>query len=153
MALALAALLALGLGVLMLHRGPRQGPGTTRRSVAVLGFRNVSGQPEAAWLSTALSELLRAELGAGEKLRIIPGENVARMRAELGLPEADSLARDALTRIRSSLGSDLVLLGSYTTAGPPQGGETLHLELLLLDTSEGQTVAAVTDEGDGRRPA
>src|ERR1700722_3834425 len=41
-----------------------------RRSIAVLGFRNLSGRPEERWLSTALSEMLSTELVAGEKLRL-----------------------------------------------------------------------------------
>jgi DNA-binding winged helix-turn-helix (wHTH) protein len=65
-----------------------------RRSVAVLGFRDLSGRPEDAWLSTALAEMLNTELAAGEKLRLVPGEDVARTRADLGLPDAESLSKD-----------------------------------------------------------
>lgn len=43
----------------------------SRRSVAVLGFRNLTAKPEVAWLSTALSEMLSTELGVGEHLRIL----------------------------------------------------------------------------------
>lgn len=60
-----------------------------RRSVAVLGFKNLSGRADSAWLSTALGEMLTSELGAGERLRTIPGETVARMKIELGLADAD----------------------------------------------------------------
>ena len=41
-------------------------------SVAVLGFKNVSGRPEAAWLSTALSEMLTTELASDHKLLGFP---------------------------------------------------------------------------------
>jgi hypothetical protein len=37
-----------------------------RRSLAVLGFKNLTGSREAAWLSTALSEMLASELSAGD---------------------------------------------------------------------------------------
>src|SRR5215471_10806889 len=59
-----------------------------RRSVAVLGFRNLSGRDDQAWISTALSDWLTTELSAGEQLRTIPAESVARMRIELSLPSA-----------------------------------------------------------------
>src|SRR5215469_5452046 len=49
-------------------------PLKTRRSVAVLGFKNLSGRSDDAWLSTALSEMLSTELAAGERLRTIPEE-------------------------------------------------------------------------------
>ena len=45
-----------------------------RRSVAVLGFKNLSGRADTAWLSTALGEMLTTELTPGEKLRTIPAK-------------------------------------------------------------------------------
>ena len=33
-----------------------------RPSVAVMGFKNLSGRPQSAWLSTALTEMLSTEL-------------------------------------------------------------------------------------------
>ena len=94
-------------------------PSAPRRSIAVLGFRNVAGRPEAAWLSTAFAEMLTTELAAGEQLRTIPGENIARMKIELALADADTYAPDTLGRIRDRLGSDLVVFGSYVTIGGP----------------------------------
>src|SRR5271166_2928489 len=54
-----------------------------RKSVAVLGFQNVSGHADAAWYSTAFSEMLRTELAAGDQLRIVEGETVDRMKSDL----------------------------------------------------------------------
>src|SRR5260370_13815825 len=82
-----------------------------RRSVAVLGFNNLSGRTDTAWLSTALSEMLTTELAEGGKLRTIPGESVAQTRISLSLPEADSLSRETLGRGYRNLGSDFVVLG------------------------------------------
>src|SRR5262245_54290707 len=45
-----------------------------RRSVAVLGFRNVTQRSDAAWLSTAFSEMITTELTADGSLRTVPGE-------------------------------------------------------------------------------
>src|SRR5579885_2905266 len=92
-----------------------------RPSVAVIGFKNLSGREDKAWLSTALSEMLDAELASGQKLRTIPGENVWRMKRELALPAADSYAADTLSRIHRNLGSDMVVLGSYLAVGPDPG--------------------------------
>jgi len=83
-----------------------------RRSVAVLGFQNLSQDPHEAWLSTALSEWLTTELSAGEELRVIPAESVARMRIELSLPNAPMFEPASLGRIRKDLATDLVVAGS-----------------------------------------
>ena len=50
--------------------------GKGRRTVAVLGFQNLGGQADTAWISPALSDLLGAELAAGDHLRMVPAESV-----------------------------------------------------------------------------
>ena len=46
-----------------------EAPPRIRRSVAVLGFRNLPGHPEDNWLSPAFSEMLNTELAANGALR------------------------------------------------------------------------------------
>jgi len=120
-----------------------------RTSVAVLGFRNLSGNPQEAWLSTALSDWLMTELSAGDQLRIIPAETVARMKIELSLPEVDTFGRDSLFRIRKNLRTDYVVAGSYATiAGKADGsGDQMTLDLLLQDARSGDTVLAISESG------
>src|SRR6266542_3375199 len=118
---------------------------TARRSVALLGFKNLSGRTERAWLSVALAEMLSTELAAGGKLRTIPGENVARMKIELALADAESLAPDTLGRIRTHLGTDLVVLGSYLALGSK--GEKVRLDVRVQDAAEGETVASLPETG------
>jgi tetratricopeptide (TPR) repeat protein len=108
----------------------------------VLGFKNLSAKPNEEWISTALAELLTSELAAGEQVRTIPGENVARMKLDLSLPDADGFSQDTLTRIRQRLGSDLVVLGSYV-----ESGGQLRLDSHLQDTVAGETIASVTEQG------
>ncbi len=152
----LAVLLALNVGGSWERLLDRASPGRTqpgapitlefRRSVAVLGFKNLSRRPDAAWLSTALSEMLATELAAGEKLRIIPGENVARMKIELSLADADSFAKDTLARIRTNLGTDLVVFGSYIALGK-ETGDQIRLDLRLQDAAAGKTIASLAETG------
>jgi tetratricopeptide (TPR) repeat protein/tRNA A-37 threonylcarbamoyl transferase component Bud32 len=121
-------------------------PVKARRSVAVLGFKNLSGRAEASWLSTALSEMLTTELAAGEKIRTIPGENVAQMKINLSLSDADSYSKETLARIRTNLGADLVVLGSYLALGKESGGQ-IRLDLRLQDALAGETIAATAETG------
>jgi serine/threonine protein kinase/tetratricopeptide (TPR) repeat protein len=114
-----------------------------RRSVAVLGLKNVSGQADKAWLSTALAEMLTTELGAGEQLRTIAGENVAQMKANLALPDADSYGRETLAKIRENLNADEVVVGSYV----PLGKDQIRLDLRLQDAVAGETLASVSAKG------
>jgi len=117
-----------------------------RRSVAVLGFKNLSGRADAAWLSTALSEMLTTELAAGEKLRTIPGEDVAHTKIDLSLADEDSLGKDTLARLHKTLGSDFVVLGSYFDSGKAAKGQ-IRLDLRLQDTAAGETIASISETG------
>src|SRR5262249_53190400 len=117
-----------------------------RRSVAVLGFKDLSASRDSAWLSTALSEMLTAELGAAARLRTVPGENVSRMKTDLRLADADTLGGDTLARIHAPAGADVVLLGSYLALGAP-GARQLRIDLRLQDTASGETLASITETG------
>jgi serine/threonine protein kinase/tetratricopeptide (TPR) repeat protein len=129
---------------LVSHPKPAETPG--KRSIAVLGFKNLSSRPDAAWLSTALAELLATELAAGEKVRPLPGENVAHMKSDLQLSDEDGYAPETLAKIRSNLGADLVLVGSYLALGENSGGK-LRIDLRLQDAATGETLATVSDTG------
>jgi eukaryotic-like serine/threonine-protein kinase len=139
-----------GLGDRFLHRGAARSaavsaaPVKPRRSVAVLGFKNVSERQDEAWLSTALAEMLTTELAAGEQLRAIPGENVARMKINLSLPEADSFGQDTLERIRKNLNADEIVLGSYV----PLGRGQIRVDLRLQNTRAGEILAVASVKGN-----
>jgi serine/threonine protein kinase/tetratricopeptide (TPR) repeat protein len=139
-----------GLGDRFLRRSSSPGrvvassPIKARQSVAVLGFKNVSERQDEAWLSTALAEMLTTELAAGEQLRAIPGENVARMKINLSLPETGSFGRDTLERIRKNLNADEIVLGSYV----PLGSGQIRIDLRLQDTRAGEILAVASVKGD-----
>jgi tetratricopeptide (TPR) repeat protein len=119
-------------------------PLNRRRTVAVLNFKNSTARPEAAWLSTALPEMLTTELAAGEKVRTITGEEVAQMKMNFSLPDTDTLTAQTLSQIGKTLGADLVVLGSYVVL--PDG--KLRVDLHLQDVTAGETVLAVNQTGD-----
>ena len=126
--------------------GPLRTAVKPRRSIAVLGFKNLSGKDDEAWISTALSEMFSAELASGQQLRVIPGENVARMKLDLSLPSAESYAQDTLEKIRKHLNTDMVVLGSYLALGK-DSSEKVRIDLQLQDTRTGETVAVVSRDG------
>jgi len=110
-----------------------------RTSVAVWGFKNLSGKPEQNWLSDALAEMLTAELSAGDKLKTIAGENVARTKADMAIPDTESMSAETLSGIYQRLGSNLVVLGSYLDVG----GQT-RVDVRVQDTARGETVATLS---------
>ena len=118
-----------------------------RRSVAVLGFRNLPGRPEDNWLSSAVCEMLNTELAAGGQLRMVAGEDVARAKSELPLSDEDSLGKSTLQRLRTNPGADLVVVGSYTMV-PADPQRKIRLDVRLQDTAGGETITEESVSGD-----
>lgn len=116
-----------------------------RTSVAVLGFVNLDGNQNNAWLSTAFSEMLSTELSEGGRLRLVSGEEIAHARPAVPLPE--SLSTETLQRLRQQLGADLIVLGSYTIL-PQARSRTIRLDLRLQDARNGQILAAFAQTAD-----
>jgi tetratricopeptide (TPR) repeat protein len=86
------------------------------------------------------------ELTAGEQVRAIPAESVARMKMELALPDVDSLGRDSLERIRKNLGTDFVVAGAYAMLGENSHSQ-IRLDLRLQDTRSGETADVISETG------
>jgi DNA-binding winged helix-turn-helix (wHTH) protein/tetratricopeptide (TPR) repeat protein/TolB-like protein len=149
-------LLLVTLAVFVLRPKPQPSSGTAqagatapihiRRSVAVLGFRNLPGRTEDNWLSSALCEMLNTELGSGGELRMISGEDVAQAKTELPLRDEDSLGKSTLQHLRTNPGADVVVVGSYTMlpTNPPQ----IRLDVRIQDTARGETITEEAVSGN-----
>jgi DNA-binding winged helix-turn-helix (wHTH) protein/tetratricopeptide (TPR) repeat protein len=122
-------------------------PTHVRRSVAVLGFRNLPGRTEDNWLSSAFCEMLNTELAAGGELRMVSGEDVAQAKSELPLRDEDSLGKSTLQRLRINPGADVVVVGSYTML-PTDPKRRIRLDVRLQDTAGGEIIAEEAVSGD-----
>jgi tetratricopeptide (TPR) repeat protein/TolB-like protein len=126
---------------------PARGDPTSRAryrpSIAVLGFRDLSAERDDSWLSTALAEWLTTELGTGEKLRVIAGENVARLKLDLALPDLSGYADDTLARINRSLGAGYVVSGSYSRLSR----DSIRVDFRLQDVATGETIGQSAELG------
>jgi eukaryotic-like serine/threonine-protein kinase len=114
-----------------------------RQAVAVLGFNNLSGKKEQAWLATALSEMLTTELATGGKVRLISGENVTRARAALSLPEHAHIRTTELERLSSILLADLIVKGDFLERADGQ----IRLDLQVLKVPSGEEKATLVEMG------
>jgi DNA-binding winged helix-turn-helix (wHTH) protein/tetratricopeptide (TPR) repeat protein len=163
LAYAASSLLIIGLvgaGSLALYRNVRHRysdsppPGamnsvSVRKSIAVLGFHNVSGRPEDAWLGTALSEMLRTELAGSEKLRLVAGEDVANLSLAAPWSKTDTLDAKTTARIGTALDSDLLVLGSYTVIGGSNRGQ-LRVDARLQEAKSGEILSEIAAIGTSK---
>jgi tetratricopeptide (TPR) repeat protein len=117
-----------------------------RPSIAVLGFKNLSRKPEQDWVSAAIAEMLGAEFASGQKIRVIPSENISRLKRDLSLTPGDTLAQDTLTKIHNQLGTDMVASGSFLILPAASTGK-LRIVLQVQDAHTGETIATITEDG------
>ena len=115
-----------------------------RASIAVLGFRDLSSTSETSWISAAVSELMNIDLASEQRLRVLPLENVARMRRELSLSLQPVFPVQLLQRIGTNLGADYVVSGSYLL----RAGR-MRMDIMLFEARSGQQVDAISEESSG----
>jgi DNA-binding winged helix-turn-helix (wHTH) protein/tetratricopeptide (TPR) repeat protein len=117
-----------------------------RRSIAIVGFQNLSGQKDDAWLSTALSEMLNTELAAGDQIRVVPQDDVARAKAELAMEPGEGATKNTAVTIGRRLGSDLLVSGSYSIVGD-KGNKQVRFDLRLQNANSSETLVEMAETG------
>jgi len=115
-------------------------------TVAVVGFRNNTGDQNYDWLATQLSESLTADVGGSKGIRSVPTDEVASVKTELSVGQTQSLEHEDLSNVREALGANYLLLGSYAVEKGPQAPK-LNVEIRLQD-SHGKTAAEVHENGN-----
>lgn len=118
----------------------------THKSIAILGFTNLSGNPADQWLSSALSEWLASDLTADGNLHTVSRENLARFRSEQGLKNFDQISPNVLAELNRDLGPDLVLSGSYACSGTDDQSR-IRLDVQLHDSRSERVLYSVNIAG------
>jgi serine/threonine protein kinase len=113
----------------------------TRKSLAILGFRNLLGDSN-DWISPALVEMLRSELAAGDRLRLIGGERVARVKVERDWKDSDEPPETAVAQLRTELGADFLVYGGFTLI-KSRAGNQLRLDARVRETATDRVVTVI----------
>jgi tetratricopeptide (TPR) repeat protein/TolB-like protein len=135
------ALLGLGLAIIGFIQLPVQAG--ARRSIAVLGFKEISENTRLPWISTALSDSLAARLGQAGSVRVISQEDVEHMKLDLGFLNSDKLSPELLLAARRHLGADFVVVGSYLASD--SAIPEVRINCVVQDAATGETVLTWTD--------
>jgi eukaryotic-like serine/threonine-protein kinase len=117
---------------------------TLRRTVAVLEFQNVSRRPSDDWLSTAIAEMLTTELGAGEKVLLVPAEDVSRMKRELHVGNTSSLGHETAIAAGKNLKADMLVVGSFTALGAGRN-RRVRVDVRMQNAGSGDIVAEIAE--------
>jgi len=117
-----------------------------RKSIAVLGFQNLSGRKDADSLGDILADSLWSQLDTGQ-VRFIPPSRVDEMKQNLGTGNlANALSKDQIAAIRKFLGADILVIGSYTVTGAADRPD-IQWNIHLLNAVDGESLGSVAQSG------
>ncbi len=146
--LALAGLAMFELRQRVRQRGSNQAKETAnqpavnaRKSIAVLGFQNLSGRKDADSLGNILADSLWSQLDTAQ-VRIIPFRRVDEMKENLGLAVAHDLTKDQIAAVRKFLGANILVTGSYMLTGAADH-PTIQWNIHLLNAEDGESLGSV----------
>jgi DNA-binding winged helix-turn-helix (wHTH) protein/tetratricopeptide (TPR) repeat protein len=124
---------------------PRSERSRSVRTVAFVGFSNLSRNAKDAWIAPALIEMLGAELNVAEDVRVVPDELVRDASTDVVPPAAGGYAPQTLARLRRRLDSDYVISGSYLVSGTDDNAP-LRIDLAVQDARSGTLLASVSNQ-------
>jgi eukaryotic-like serine/threonine-protein kinase len=93
---------------------PAQGPVT---SLAILPFRNASGDSSLNWLGTTVAQMLSTDMGESAYLRTVPSDRVNQILHDLRVAPDAALDPDTLHRVAEFTSADRLLSGQYVKLG------------------------------------
>src|SRR2546430_10546328 len=86
-------------------------------SLAILPFRNASGDASLNWLGNYLSEMLQTQVGQSARVRAAPPDRVHQVLSDLRITPDASIDPATLRRIAEFTGSDTLVFGQYAKFG------------------------------------
>lgn len=120
-------------------------PGPARRTLALLGFCNITGRNEDDWLGTGLAETLAAELRRASGPSMLAQEAIVAARRRLGIEDVPRDDAQAL-RLGREAGATLVVSGGYQSLG-----DRVRVTASLLDVAAGTLLHAAKVDGESAR--
>jgi len=115
-------------------------------SLAVLYFKNNTGQDQFEHWRTALTDLLVTDLHQSKYVRVLSSERLYGILGDLDAIQAVSYSDQVIKEVGERGRVDRVLVGNYTEAG-----DTFRINVSLQDARTSEIIASESVEGQGER--
>ena len=99
-------------------------------SLAILPFRNASGDASIDWLGKIVADMVRSELGEAAGLRIVPSGRIAEIMGDLRIQPNANIDDGTLVRVSRFASAEFLVAGQYA-----RFGSTIRLEASLRNTN------------------
>ena len=115
-------------GKLFTHTTSEQASVKPAISLAILPFRNASGDASVNWLGPTLAEMVRTDMGESASLRTVSSDRVNQILHDLRIASDGNLDPDTLRRVADFTSADRVLWGQYL-----KFGDQIRIDATLQD--------------------
>jgi serine/threonine protein kinase/Tfp pilus assembly protein PilF len=113
-------------------------------SVAVMYFKNNTGEENFDHWRSALSDLLIADLSQSKYLHVLSGDNLYNILRQMNLLEARSYTREELERVASRGGVNHIIQGDLSRAG-----DNFRINTVLQKADTGEILGSESVDGKG----
>jgi tetratricopeptide (TPR) repeat protein/predicted Ser/Thr protein kinase len=134
--LALIMLLTIGLVFRGKIFAPGSKPAQPAISLAILPFRNASGDPKLDWLGTSLAEMLSTDVGQSSHLRMVSSDRLHQILHDLQISPDSTLDPNTLRRLAEFSSAETVVWGQYA-----RFGDQIRIDAKLQDLKYDRTAA------------
>ncbi|HET8668744.1 MAG TPA: protein kinase, partial [Terriglobales bacterium] len=112
-------------------------------SVAILPFRNASGDPQIDWMGASVAEMLGTDIGQSAQVRTVSAERIHQILKDLHIGPDSPLDADVLARVASFVNADVVVSGSYLKLG-----DHMRVDTSVRDLKHERTVSLKTEASE-----
>jgi len=109
-------------------------------SLAILPFRNASGDPSFDWLGPSLADMLSTDVGQSARLRTVSPDRLHQVLQDLHIAPNTSFDPTVLQRIAEFSSADVVVFGQYA-----RFGSQVRIDATLQDLKNNRTTSMKAD--------
>jgi eukaryotic-like serine/threonine-protein kinase len=109
-------------------------------SLAILPFRNASGDPSFDWLGSSLAEMLSTDVGQSSQLHTVSPDRLHQIFSDLRISPTSALDPTVIRRVADFATADRVVWGQYA-----KFGDHIRIDATMQDLKTGVTVGLRTD--------
>jgi eukaryotic-like serine/threonine-protein kinase len=123
--------------------GPANRPHVSVRpqvSLAILPFRNGSGDPSLDWLGPSLAEMLSTDVGQSAQLRTVPPTSLHQIFTDLRISPVTVLDPAMIRRVADFSSADRVIWGTYA-----KFGDQIRIDATLQDIKNDRSIPLKID--------
>jgi eukaryotic-like serine/threonine-protein kinase len=103
-------------------------------SLAIVPFKNSSGDPGLDWLGTSIAEMLRTDVGQSASLHVVSQDRIQQIFRDLRINPGSAIDESTLKRLAEFTNADTIVVGQYVKIG-----EQIRIDMTLRDLKRDRT--------------